>query len=216
MRKTKSSLREKANEFPLPEQDEHFYFIAGYTDCGYPYGITWEEHEAEQKRVSKSTMEVPMKELKLTDQQLKELIETYDIYVEGIDFFLHIDTGEIIPIRTFDSDEEDEELSEMIEEGYNETYFRVPHRESDEGYTDMEDFTTTVSNERLKNKLNDVLLGGRKIFRRYKDTLAADPGELQRYYAFCESRNRERVLEWLEGCGFRVQLQIDEGHDKNK
>lgn len=24
------------------EQDENFYFIAGYTDWGFPYGITWE------------------------------------------------------------------------------------------------------------------------------------------------------------------------------
>lgn len=25
------------------EQDEYFYFIAGYTDGGAAYGITWEE-----------------------------------------------------------------------------------------------------------------------------------------------------------------------------
>lgn len=28
---------------PLFEQDEYFYFIAGYTPGGAPYGITWEE-----------------------------------------------------------------------------------------------------------------------------------------------------------------------------
>lgn len=30
------------------EQDEYFYFIAGCTEGGAPYGVTWEEHEAEQ------------------------------------------------------------------------------------------------------------------------------------------------------------------------
>ena len=25
------------------EQDETFYYIAGYTSCGAPYGVTWEE-----------------------------------------------------------------------------------------------------------------------------------------------------------------------------
>ena len=29
------------------EQDDHFYFIAGYTSGGAPYGITWEEAENE-------------------------------------------------------------------------------------------------------------------------------------------------------------------------
>ncbi|PZM67220.1 hypothetical protein [Paenibacillus dendritiformis] len=35
------------------DQDENFYFIVGYTDGGAPYGITWEEHEAERKETGK-------------------------------------------------------------------------------------------------------------------------------------------------------------------
>ena len=30
-----------------PDSDENFYFIAGYTSGGMPYGITWEEAEME-------------------------------------------------------------------------------------------------------------------------------------------------------------------------
>lgn len=30
-----------------PEQDNYFYYIAGYTPGGAPYGITWEEAEAQ-------------------------------------------------------------------------------------------------------------------------------------------------------------------------
>lgn len=33
----------------LPEQDENFAFIAGYTSGGAPYGITWEEWEQMEK-----------------------------------------------------------------------------------------------------------------------------------------------------------------------
>ncbi len=33
----------------VPWQDENFYFIAGYTSGGVPYGITWEEYEKEYK-----------------------------------------------------------------------------------------------------------------------------------------------------------------------
>lgn len=30
-------------EYINPDQDEYFYFIAGYTSGGVPYGITWEQ-----------------------------------------------------------------------------------------------------------------------------------------------------------------------------
>ena len=38
-KKTKRAENEKA----FLEQDENFYFIAGYTSGGAPYGITWEQ-----------------------------------------------------------------------------------------------------------------------------------------------------------------------------
>ncbi len=40
----KKNIRSKNNtERDLFEQDDYFYFIAGYTQGGAPYGITWEE-----------------------------------------------------------------------------------------------------------------------------------------------------------------------------
>ena len=35
--------KKKPKEHPLPEQDDTFFFIAGYTSGGAPYGVTWEE-----------------------------------------------------------------------------------------------------------------------------------------------------------------------------
>ena len=43
-RKTKGTQTAKAKKkLPLPEQDDTFFFIAGYTSGGAPYGVTWEE-----------------------------------------------------------------------------------------------------------------------------------------------------------------------------
>ncbi|MEE0873174.1 MAG: hypothetical protein UIH27_06845 [Ruminococcus sp.] len=39
----KKKKKDTEAEMPLFEQDEYFYFIAGYTSGGAPYGITWEE-----------------------------------------------------------------------------------------------------------------------------------------------------------------------------
>ena len=35
---------------PVFESDEYFAYIAGYTDGGFPYGITWEEARKIAKR----------------------------------------------------------------------------------------------------------------------------------------------------------------------
>ena len=40
----KKPKRKKREPIPaLPEQDDRFFFIAGYTSGGAPYGVTWEE-----------------------------------------------------------------------------------------------------------------------------------------------------------------------------
>lgn len=39
----KRQERRKPKEYINPDQDEYFYFIAGYTSGGVPYGITWEQ-----------------------------------------------------------------------------------------------------------------------------------------------------------------------------
>ena len=44
MSKKDHKLRNQTDpELTLLEQDENFYFIAGFTSGGAPYGITWEE-----------------------------------------------------------------------------------------------------------------------------------------------------------------------------
>lgn len=39
----KRKKKKEVTESPLLEQDDRFFFIAGYTSGGAPYGVTWEE-----------------------------------------------------------------------------------------------------------------------------------------------------------------------------
>ena len=41
--KRKPKKKKKEVNFSLPEQDDRFFFIAGYISGGAPYGVTWEE-----------------------------------------------------------------------------------------------------------------------------------------------------------------------------
>lgn len=212
MRVRKQKMRTNANSESagLLEQDENFYFIAGYTDLGFPYGITWKEYEAEQRGEEKKVTAVggkSMKELNLNKQQLQEIVDAYDMYVEGIEFFLNIETGDVIMLRTFDMDEEDEELSEIIEEGFNETYFRIPERVTDEGYADMMEFAATIEDKKLHSTLMNILSGGKRMFRRFKDALSSDSEQLERYYQFVEEQNRKRVFDWLESIPVKLILE---------
>jgi hypothetical protein len=147
-----------------------------------------------------------VKELRLTRQQLREIVDTYDMYIEGMEFFLNIETGEVVMLRTFDMDEEDEELSEIIEEGFNENFFRLPERESVEGYRDMVDFTETIADNQLQADLMDILGSGKKVFRRFKDALSSDKLQLERYYQYVEEQNRQRVADWFESMNWKLIL----------
>lgn len=39
----KKKRKNKRENMDVIEQDEHFYYIVGYTSGGAPYGTTWEE-----------------------------------------------------------------------------------------------------------------------------------------------------------------------------
>lgn len=146
-----------------------------------------------------------LKELKLTEFQWKELVDSHDMGMDGIEFYLNVENGELLTLTEWG--DEDEELRDRIDESFNEIYFALPCRESSQGYQDMVDFTDRMPDGRLKHQLLNVLSGGKKIFRRFKDTLASnDEDELQRYYAFCEARNGERIEEWLKDIGFKLEI----------
>src|SRR3982074_712361 len=116
-------------------------------------------------------------------------------------YFLDTQTGEVILVsEMFDDEEAQRQLAEIdaAEQG---RYLQVPRADSREGYDDMQDFIHTVSDEHLQELLN-VAIQGRGAFRRFKDVLARDPAEQQRWFDFQAARLDARAREWLaqEGC----------------
>ncbi|WP_019537113.1 UPF0158 family protein [Paenibacillus ginsengihumi] len=213
MRGKKKNKRKnfKEDTTRLFDQDENFYFIAGYTDGGFPYGITWGEYEAEQSREAMMKEKAGgghVRELKCTRQQFQESVNAYHKFVDGIDVFLNIETGDVVKLRTLDRDEEDEALSEIIEEGLNEVYFQIPHRWPGERYSDMMDFSATLEDKKLQSTLMHIMTrGGKKMARRFKHALSSDNQLLERYHDFIEERDRMRVMDWLESIGVKATME---------
>ena len=88
-----------------------------------------------------------------------------------------------------------------------ERWLAVHGEGSGEGYRDMELFIGSVEDPGRAERLA-VAIRGHGAFRRFKDELACWPGELERWHAFSEERQRGRARSWLAAAGYRV-LPVD-------
>lgn len=139
-----------------------------------------------------------------TSNQLDELVDVYNIQSDGMKHYLHIETGEILMVRTLEMDHEDMRLYEIAEAGLNETYFLIPQVTLTESSGDIYEFTKTIEDTAFREQLQQVLRGRRNVFRKYKDLLLSNFEESERYYAYVQSKSHERMRNWLESIGVQV------------
>jgi len=111
------------------------------------------------------------------------------------EYYLDLETGEILFLSEYPDDEEAEKLRDRIDDDPD-RYERIPKAESHEGYEDMVDFITTVKNERLAELL-EAAISGKGAFRRFKDVLLNYLEERERWFQFKDDRIQELALEWL-------------------
>ena len=91
------------------------------------------------------------------------------------------------------------------EDRHPERWLAVHGEGSREGYRDMELFIASVEDPGRTERL---AITGRGAFRRFKDELARRPGELERWHALSEERQRGRARSWLAAAGYRL-LPVD-------
>ena len=115
------------------------------------------------------------------------------------DHFLDLQTGELIFISDYMDSEESERLCDQIDEAPD-RYEPLPKADSHEGYRDMEDFISTVRDDRLRERL-EVAINGKVAFSRFRDVLTLFPSERERWFRFKDDRLKDRALEWLESIG---------------
>jgi hypothetical protein len=138
-------------------------------------------------------------ERKVLNIDLGELCEVMEDSSYEQDYFLDLETGEILSVSEYTDDEATARLKEQIEEEFD-RYEQIPKAESREGYEDMADFVATVDHEHVAELL-EVAINGKGAFRRFKDVLLDYPEERERWFKFKVDRMEERALEWLEDIG---------------
>jgi len=115
---------------------------------------------------------------------------------------IDLTTGEVWPQAAIEyaleTGEEDEDTADDPER-----WLPVDNEGSREAYRDMESFIASVEDPGRAERLARAI-EGRGAFRRFKDELARWPGELERWYALSEERQRGRARSWLTAAGYRV------------
>ena len=141
---------------------------------------------------------MPKRKVKI---KMDDLLEYFEEGSYEVQYFLDIEKGEVITLMEWD---EDEKLREEIEFG-GERYILLPEQDSRTGYRDMVDFTETVEDQNLQEKLW-IALDGKGAFRRFKDVLYNYPEERERWFKFQYEKKKSRLLKWLED----EEIEIEE------
>jgi hypothetical protein len=97
------------------------------------------------------------------------------------------------------------EEADRVERGLGTRYITLPRDETHDAYRDMEDFVTTVTDERLRERLADAI-DGRGAFGRFKRALSAHDEERERWFAFRDARLWDRIVAWLEEQGIEPRV----------
>jgi hypothetical protein len=126
-----------------------------------------------------------------------ELRRAYEQGSHEARYFLDVQTGEILPIfvdiveRGGNPDD-----VKRIASGVNVRYFLIPHKPSQEGYAEMEEFIESVKERHLREQLLEAI-EGKGAFRRFRDVLNAYPAEEERWKELKNERARDAIETWL-------------------
>jgi hypothetical protein len=191
----------------LPESDEHFAYIAGYTAGGVPYGVTWEEHEEIEGRAAILQPETLPKQCHPV--ALNELAQEMQSVFDTITVYFKRSTGEFIMVtdehiraaeeESFDDRPEWEQeairmTADILARENDGDYVPLPSKYEIHEYSIMERFCHTVENSKIANDLFRSITG-KGAFRRFKDAIHRHSIE-EAWYRFKDEAFKEIAREW--------------------
>lgn len=208
-------MKKKPNKLVIEQSatdnDEHFAYIAGYTEGGAPYGVTWEEMEA----VEHSASEPCSGESTIQGEpavSLNDIVQEMQIISDTMTVYFKRSSGEFITvtdeyIHASECDESLDDRPEWEQDAIRMTedvlaheddgdYVPLPSRYDIHEYSVIERFCDTVSNPKVANDLFR-LIAGRGAFRRFKDAIRRH-GVEDGWYRFRDEEYKEIAREWCK------------------
>ena len=169
-----------------------------------------------------------MKLLKIDFNEIQKAME--DVSRDAFDYFLDLETGEIITISVdalegaksslYKGDElidesslEAYDMPEWIEDevelairifSEKQRYVRIPERESQEVYALMKKFTEEIDELMPHDELS-AALNSTNSFSSFKKVLADYPAYRKKWFTLNAGAMRKTVTEWLESIGIKPE-----------
>lgn len=97
----------------------------------------------------------------------------------------------------YDQEEEDEVIENMIEEGWNTRFFRLPEKFDINEYGIMEEFIYDELPDGAIQKQFESAIRGKGAFRRFRDLLDC-LGITQEWYDYLEKAHKKLAIKWCE------------------
>ncbi|MEO0077987.1 MAG: UPF0158 family protein [candidate division WOR-3 bacterium] len=141
-----------------------------------------------------------MRELKVLK---KDLLFALDNRAEGIPHYLDTETGEVVPVFSYNRDRL---LSEF--RAVPGRYVRLAPLSGRQGYAVMEEFTRTVANVPLRSRLT-AALQSENVFRSFRAALVDYPEELERWRHFRAESVTQGIRDRLKELGIELVLVAD-------
>lgn len=149
------------------------------------------------------------KEIKIDTQNFIEALEDNSF---TFSYFLDLENGNVVILENdlFDEELEDEPLDldgynhEIVESNPDRFMFIEPI-ESHESFEIMENFTLSLSDDIIKNRLS-IALSKRKPFRHFKDELYNFPEVQKEWYQFQKEELKIIAYDWLKIHNIKAEL----------
>ena len=141
--------------------------------------------------------------------KLSDIIDGIDFQFDETNSFLNTKTGEVVSVSHDDflAAEDDKVITlwpewqrdniliakEILEEDY---FIRLPSKFDINEYSMMEDFSLSLTNERMSNKLLNAIRG-KGAFRRFKDEVYR-LGIEDDWFKYRDNAFKEFVIEWCK------------------
>lgn len=135
-----------------------------------------------------------------------DLLAALDSHDPELQFFIDLETGEIVPAPWGIYTSRDPEYAELEAMSEDVTRYRlidpVPSRE---GWQWMQNFAESVTDDQARERLLDAI-GGSGAFGRFKRVLSSYPDLRAAWFRFQEDRLREYAREWLAAENIDAEL----------
>lgn len=205
--------KKRAPEQLAPDSDEHFAHIAGYTAGGAPYGVTWEEMEALERREAAARSITPPPQMEPVP--LNEIAQEMQMVSDTMTVYFKCTTGEFVAVTdeyVYAAEDDDpldgrpeweqeavRTIADFLAHEDDGTYVPLPSRYDIHEYAIMERFCETITNKKIANDLFRAI-SGKGAFRRFKDAIHRH-GIQENWYRFKDYAYREIAREWCEEHG---------------